>query len=126
MLHLTWRVSLYAATFMFAVIAACASDSGHTHSQDSTASAPVSPPARGPVAVGLQAPDSRAASVPVILINDAADTQHVRGTGVPTATDDTLGTQYGKHWGPARILRAPPCRPQGIAICLSDTARTVR
>ena len=62
---------------------------------------------------------------PVSLAIRAADTQHVRGRGVATFPDDTLGTKYGKHWGPARILQAPECRPSGFALCLTDTARAL-
>jgi hypothetical protein len=54
----------------------------------------------------------------------AADTEVIRGPGVPTAPDDTLGTMYNKHQGPARILPAPDCLPRGFAFCISDTART--
>jgi hypothetical protein len=65
------------------------------------------------------------ASDPASIASRAADTQHVRGAGVATPPDDTLGTQYGKHRGPRRILPAPACRPTGFALCLIDTARTV-
>jgi hypothetical protein len=56
----------------------------------------------------------------------AADTAVIRGPGVPTAPDDTLGTRYGKHYGPARILPPPDCLPTGFALCIADTARTVQ
>ena len=68
---------------------------------------------------------ARSDSDPVVIASRAADTQHVQGQGVPTPPDDTLGTQYGKHQGPARILAAPDCRPKGFALCLTDTAGTV-
>ena len=55
-----------------------------------------------------------------------ADTEVIRGPGVPTAPDDTLGTRYGKHEGPRRILPAPECLPNGFALCVKDTARTIR
>jgi hypothetical protein len=48
----------------------------------------------------------------------------VRGVGVPTPPDDTLGTRFGKHQGPNRILPPPGCRPLGIALCPIDTAGT--
>jgi hypothetical protein len=124
--RVTWRIPHCTATVMIGMIAACAGDRGSADLNDSAASASARPPARASVAVVSQAPDSWSASEPVIIVSDAADTQHVYGTGVPTAPDDTLGTQYGKHWGPARILPAPPCRAQGVAICLTDTARRVR
>ena len=60
----------------------------------------------------------------LFLASRAADTEHVRGPGVPNDPDDTLGTMYGAHEGPKRILEAPACRPQGFALCLVDTART--
>jgi hypothetical protein len=63
---------------------------------------------------------------PVIVARQAADTQHIRGYGVPTPPDDTIGTRYGEHQGPARILPAPACRPQGPALCLVDTATVLR
>jgi hypothetical protein len=53
------------------------------------------------------------------------DTDVIRGPGMPTAPDDTLGTRYGKHEGPRRILPAPECLPMGFALCVKDTARTV-
>lgn len=126
MSRLTLRISHSAATLVVAVIAACAGERRNAASKDSVPSVSATPPARGPVVVASQAPDSGSASEPVIVVSEAADTQHVHGTGVPTAPDDTLGTQYGKHWGPARMLPAPRCRPHGFAICLIDTARTVR
>jgi hypothetical protein len=54
-----------------------------------------------------------------------ADTTVVRGPGVPTDPDDTLGTRYGKHEAP-RAVQAPECLPHGIALCITDTATTVR
>ena len=51
-----------------------------------------------------------------------ADTDLVRGVGVPTFSDDTASTQYGKHETPRRIA-SPECRPRGIALCIADTAR---
>lgn len=53
-----------------------------------------------------------------------ADTAIVRGPGVPTDSDDTASTRYGKHETPRRIA-SPDCRPRGIALCLLDTATTV-
>lgn len=53
-----------------------------------------------------------------------ADTENVRSAGVPTDADDTAATQYGKHETP-HIVAYPDCRPQGIALCLPDTARKV-
>ena len=54
-----------------------------------------------------------------------ADTTIVRGPGVPTDPDDTLGTRYGRHEAP-RAVQAPECLPHGIAQCITDTATTVR
>jgi hypothetical protein len=56
---------------------------------------------------------------------NAADTDVVRGPGVPTDRDDTAGTRYGKHEAP-REVAAPECRPDGVALCLTDTATIVR
>ena len=56
---------------------------------------------------------------------NAADTGVVRGPGVPTDHDDTLATRYGKHEAP-RDVPTPECRPTGIALCVTDTATTVR
>lgn len=53
-----------------------------------------------------------------------ADTAIIRGAGVPTDPDDTAGTKYDKHQAPHRIS-APGCLPEGIALCITDTARTV-
>ena len=50
-----------------------------------------------------------------------ADTEIVRGPGVPTDSDDTASTRYGKHPSPRRIA-SPGCKPQGFALCLQDTA----
>lgn len=55
-----------------------------------------------------------------------ADTEVIHGPGVPTAPDDTLGTRYGKHEGPRRILLPPECLPKGFALCVEDTARAIR
>ncbi len=66
---------------------------------------------------GFARPDSAA--------SDVADTAVVRGPGVPTDPDDTLGTRYGKHEAP-RTVQAPECLPHGIARCVTDTATTVR
>lgn len=71
------------------------------------------------------APAAASNADPILIARSAADTQHIQGRGVPTAPDDTLGTRYGKHWGPARGVAAPQCRPAGFAICLADTAQTV-
>src|SRR5690242_3130754 len=100
-----------AVTAVVGVIVACAGDGGRTQSRDSTSSASPMPPARSSVVGASNAPDVALARTPVVILIDAADTQHVFGSGVPTAPDDTLGTQYGKHWGPPRMLAAPPCRP---------------
>src|SRR5690242_4618967 len=69
---------------------------------------------------GLPAVDSVA-----LAAANAGDTDVVRGLGVPTDRDDTLGTRYGKHEAP-REVAAPDCRPGGIALCVTDTATTVR
>jgi hypothetical protein len=53
------------------------------------------------------------------------DTTIIRGPGVPTDLDDTLGTRYGKHEAP-RAVQAPECLPGGIAQCITDTATTLR
>jgi len=53
-----------------------------------------------------------------------ADTEIVRGAGVPTDADDTAATRYGKHETP-RGVPTPACRPRGVALCLADTARRV-
>jgi hypothetical protein len=71
-----------------------------------------------------QAGHPRVDSVALAAAN-AADTDVVRGAGVPTDRDDTLGTRYGKHEAP-RDVAAPDCRPDGIALCVTDTATTVR
>lgn len=60
----------------------------------------------------------------IAIASRAADTEVIRGRGVPTAPDDTIGTRYGKHWGPARIIPPPDCLPGGFALCIADTART--
>lgn len=70
--------------------------------------------------VGLPGIDSLA-----LVAANAADTDVVRGPGVPTDRDDTLGTRYGKHEAP-REVATPECRPSGIALCVTDTATTVR
>lgn len=64
--------------------------------------------------------EARAGDVP----NVVDDTAIIVGQGVPSFADDTLGTRYGKHWGPARILTPPECRPRGVGLCLTDTAFT--
>lgn len=69
---------------------------------------------------GIARPDSVRAVAGVV-----ADTAIVRGPGVPTDPDDTLGTRYGKHEAP-RAVEAPECLPHGIAQCITDTATTVR
>ena len=66
---------------------------------------------------GDAGPDSAASIV--------ADTAVIRGPGVPTDADDTLGTRYGKHEAP-RAVQAPECLPHGTAQCITDTAATVR
>lgn len=71
-----------------------------------------------------QSPTGQSGGDPVLAASRASDTEHVRGEGVPTPPDDTLGTRYGKHEGPRRTLPAPACRPNGFALCLIDTART--
>jgi hypothetical protein len=53
-----------------------------------------------------------------------ADTEVVRNAGVPTDPDDTAATHYNKHEAPRRLAN-PACRPQGLALCLLDTAATV-
>ena len=55
----------------------------------------------------------------------APDTAIVRGPGVPADRDDTLGTRYGKHEAP-REVAMPECLPDGVALCVTDTATTVR
>src|SRR3954471_6688244 len=55
-------------------------------------------------------------------VNVPDDTSVIVGRGVATPVDDTLGTRYGKHWGPARILLPPDCRPNGPALCIADSA----
>jgi hypothetical protein len=76
--------------------------------------------------------DSRAASDTVAQSPVAAnklssvlgDTDVVRRAGVATDADDTLPTRYNKH-ETSRRLAGPGCRPQGIALCLTDTATRV-
>ena len=53
-----------------------------------------------------------------------ADTDVVRSQGVPAAPDDTESTEYNKHQTPRR-LSSPACRPEGIAMCVVDTATRV-
>lgn len=52
-----------------------------------------------------------------------ADKAIIRDVGVPTAADDTAGTQYLTHEAPRR-LPAPACLPSGLAFCITDTALT--
>jgi hypothetical protein len=59
-----------------------------------------------------------------VLPPNAPDSAVLPGAGVPTDSDDTLGTQYGKHIAP-RPVPAPDCLPAGIALCISDTATKV-
>jgi hypothetical protein len=61
--------------------------------------------------------ERQASSVP-------SDTDIVRGPGVATDPDDTGSTRSGNHYAP-RPLSSPGCRPQGIALCLHDTAMRV-
>jgi len=70
---------------------------------------------------GSARPDSGSRTVERLV----SDTTVVRGPGVPTDPDDTLGTRYGKHEAP-RAVQAPECLPHGIAQCITDTATTVR
>jgi hypothetical protein len=70
---------------------------------------------------GSARPDAESRVVATVV----ADTAIVRGPGVPTDPDDTLGTRYGRHEAP-REVRAPECVPDGIAQCITDTATTVR
>ena len=58
-----------------------------------------------------------------VVISPAADSDVVRTIGVPTDSDDTMATSYGKHETPRR-LSAPDCLPSGIALCIADTAQT--
>lgn len=69
------------------------------------------------VARSLGVVDQKAASV-------AGDTDVVRSSGVATDADDTASTRYGKHETPRR-LSSPSCRPDGLALCLRDTAAQV-
>ena len=73
---------------------------------------------------------ARQAGLPVVdslslAAAKAGDTDVVRGPGVPTDRDDTLGTHYGKHEAP-REVATPDCRPGGIALCVTDTATILR
>ena len=61
---------------------------------------------------------------PVAVCRGQADSRIVRSAGVPSDPDDTARTRYGKHETPRRVA-SPECRPSGIALCLSDTARTL-
>jgi len=69
------------------------------------------------VARSLSVGDQNASAVP-------SDTDVVRSAGVATDADDTASTRYNKHPTPRR-LSSPGCRPQGIALCLTDTATRV-
>jgi len=66
----------------------------------------------------------RSRDAPRPTVPRAADTELVRGQGLPADADDTAHTRYGKHETPRRIA-SPSCRPNGIALCLVDTARTL-
>jgi len=68
---------------------------------------------------------ARPASESAVAVSVVADSAIVRGPGVATDPDDTLGTRYGKHEAP-RVVQAPQCLPHGIAQCITDTATTVR
>lgn len=80
--------------------------------------------AGGLLAIGCKptasAPPAR---VTHVVISAAADSDVVRSIGVPTDSDDTMATSYGKHETPRRIP-APECLPTGIALCIADTAQT--
>jgi len=65
----------------------------------------------------LSVADQKTSSVP-------HDADVVYNRGVATDADDTASTRYNKHQTPRR-LSSPGCRPQGIALCLADTATRV-